>query len=167
MSADPLGLRGSSALQVYGYAESNPLIWSDPFGLCSCKDDCPSGKWNYLGATANFAFFGGVGFGRGEYACQGAPNVRQKVWSACGIVGIYVGGGVGVEQSTGVIPSACGCNREDLATSSFAMMAGWSFLGGSVARCEIGDEVTPVATATAAVSVKGGAAIQVCRVLLR
>jgi RHS repeat-associated protein len=169
-SADPLDLRGSTRFQLFGYAESSPVAWSDPFGLCTCADDCRSGRWDYLGLNYQVAFLGGVSFSRGEFACQGQSDVRQKVWSGCGVVGFYMGGGVGHEQSTGAVPAGCGCNRADLLGRSISVSGsiGTGIGGqGSASLCETGGQRMVVGTGGVSYSVGGGAALVVCKVMAR
>lgn len=45
---DPIGLAGG--LNLYGYADGDPINKSDPFGLCPGRPGCPKG--NFSGATA-------------------------------------------------------------------------------------------------------------------
>ncbi len=91
---DPIGLAGG--LNVYGFANGDPVTFSDPFGLCP---EWVDGKPCDLNALANFA----AGFG--DAITFGATDwIRDKI-DANGVVdkesAAYFGGEV-----TGVITSA-------------------------------------------------------------
>ena len=60
---DPIGIAGG--LNLYGYANGDPINYSDPFGLCTDPSD-PLCQWfeasfSMLGAIAGFAAGGGPG----------------------------------------------------------------------------------------------------------
>jgi RHS repeat-associated protein len=71
---DPIGLAGG--LNLYGYTNSDPVNFSDPFGLC------PRGNWNCILLKAAAEITGGV-FG--------------------GIGGAAIGFGSGIETGPGVV----------------------------------------------------------------
>ncbi len=79
--SDPLGLAGG--LNLFSYVDSRPLLLIDPLGLCSCDDDCPSGKWTYFGASGGAAFMGGMSLGRGFYQCEvrRARRGYNRMWN--------------------------------------------------------------------------------------
>lgn len=162
-----MGLRASASFQVYGYAEASPLVWSDPFGLCSCKDECPSGNWDYIGVNVQAAFFGGIAFTRGVFACQDDPvNVRQAVWSGCGVIGFLAGGGY--EQSSGLVPSGCGCNRAELYGLSVSASASGGVAQGSASFCAPeGESGRLVGVGGLQVPTKVGAGVLFCKVMPR
>lgn len=153
---DPLGLRGSGALMVYGYAEASPLVWTDPFGLCSCKDDCPGGEWTYTTASTGGAFVGGMAVGVGLFQCKGMPSVRLNVKSVCAVIGfgVWAGGDL-------IVGHVNPCNREDLIGLS------GSFFGGvgpfSASASDDGD----YGTAGLAASLKFGGGWMRCRITKR
>jgi len=126
---DPIGLRGSDALMLYGYAEANPLRFYDLFGLCSCNDDCPSGDWIYTGLSAGGAFLGGLSGGIGFYQCDGKPDIELKVKSICAVIGLAAW--VGADLTTGIVPGGKGCNREDLLGLQDGWFAGIGPLSGN------------------------------------
>jgi hypothetical protein len=54
-------------MNLYGYANGDPVNHSDPFGLCPVPaDDCPPGYWTAVGTAAG-ALLGGAGGGTGGF----------------------------------------------------------------------------------------------------
>ena len=127
---DPLGLRGSSKLMPFGYAEDNPVRMFDLLGLCSCDDECPSGKWTYVGISAGSALVGGISFGRGTFQCQGSPNITLGTKSTCAVIGF--GTWIGVDLTTGVVPAGVGCKKDDLLGLKDGWFAGLGPVSGAL-----------------------------------
>lgn len=72
---DPIGLRGG--INLFSYAEQNPLNRVDPRGLSCSKDcpECPGGFWLCGGVTANaFGAFGVLGAGVQVLKCRCQSN---------------------------------------------------------------------------------------------
>lgn len=83
---DPLGLAGG--LNVYGYANGDPVNFSDPFGLCpdhNWRCEVAKAGWETLsGLGGSIAgFFGGAGVG---LACGPAAEVCSPVLALGGAV---------------------------------------------------------------------------------
>jgi RHS repeat-associated protein len=82
---DPIGLAGG--LNLYGFANGDPVNFSDPFGLCPPADNCPRDQQFLLAmqaslrsvnrATAEFAVIGPLGGAIGAVA--GAPEAAAVI----------------------------------------------------------------------------------------
>jgi RHS repeat-associated protein len=94
---DPIGLAGG--LNTYGFANGDPVTYSDPYGLCPIPlSSCPPGYFaragRMVGGLAG-AVVGGIGGGGGgATAC--APTVVGSV--PCGVAGAAAGGAVGLRR---------------------------------------------------------------------
>jgi RHS repeat-associated protein len=115
--ADPLG--GDSLLKsivvpenLFGYAEADPLRLIDPFGLCSCDDDCPSGNWSYHAVGGSIALVIGGSISRGTFTCQ-ENGFKFPVKAICFQAGIIGAAGVGYERDLGRQIDFRACNGED------------------------------------------------------
>ncbi|MEP7009703.1 MAG: hypothetical protein ABJC13_05210, partial [Acidobacteriota bacterium] len=110
---DPLLSSGFQG-KPFVYADARPIVLSDPFGLCSCFSDCPSGHWDYLGLSVDGGFIGGISTGAGAYRCRGNGRTLG-VRFVCAIAGVFAMIGGGVDFSVpGAAPSSCGCNESEL-----------------------------------------------------
>jgi RHS repeat-associated protein len=113
LSEDPIGINGGA--NVYGYVYSNPLNFSDPFGLfcCNkdgsvntndscCKDRSPSEKaaawaqYQYEQNSKNYTFNASTCGGKGQWKCN--CFVRDALQNGAGLRGKkqvpkhYIGG---------------------------------------------------------------------------
>ncbi len=109
---DPIGLAGG--LNVYGFAEGNPVTYSDPYGLCPGIpgtdwwdiSDCPPGYFTAIGAAGGGgagAVLGGVS---GGLACSPSGPVALACVGggalAGGKAGALAGAFVGSALDTGI-----------------------------------------------------------------
>jgi hypothetical protein len=83
---------------LYGYAMDRPLLYTDPLGLCSCLDECPSGLWDYVGLQDDIGFIVGLNLGFGRFRCRGRA-VQVSARFVCGMIGGFAGGGAGGDFS--------------------------------------------------------------------
>jgi hypothetical protein len=91
---DPIGIAGG--LNLYGYANGDPINFSDPFGLAPCPPSCTGNElaWMAVGSTIGAWFGGGSGLAIGSITGPGA------VLAAAG--GATAGAGVGAAIGLGV-----------------------------------------------------------------
>jgi RHS repeat-associated protein len=94
MTTDPIGLEGGQ--NYYAFADGNPLVYIDPFGLCAESSGGYSGGWGNPG-----------NWWRGIYT--GDPNASDEVYDAAldassdymlyegGVRGGYIGVGKGLK----------------------------------------------------------------------
>ncbi len=169
VSADPLGLRGSSALQVYGYSEARPTVLADPLGLCTCGDECPGGEWAYSGESVLWVPMGaGITYSRGQYSCRTNPDARVRVRSVCAVLGVFMGAGVAFDTSTPLAPGACGCSREDLLGEFEYSVSSIGPAGATTGQCDPQESIwrgprTSVVSVGPSTRVSGGWAWLRCR----
>jgi RHS repeat-associated protein len=100
---DPIGLAGG--LNAYGFANGDPVNFSDPFGTCPVPaDDCPPGYFTAIGVGLG-GILGGVGGGTGGFfagfgigALPGAAGGMITGATYGGLAGAYVDGLVNLSK---------------------------------------------------------------------
>ena len=91
---DPIGLAGG--LNVYGFANGDPITYSDPFGLCVLNLPCPRG---FVNAVAGFG--DGASFGLSGWIRRNTPGGDGVDYGS----GAYVGGEIAGTVATIVATS--------------------------------------------------------------
>ena len=117
LSEDPAG--AVDGPNLYSYVRNSPVGKMDPLGLCSCNDECPSGRWFVSSLTYGL---GKILFGSGGAAlirCDGKPWVFQVGKIFCATTGLYgwwpIGGGVALTINWyGPREDLNACNRSQL-----------------------------------------------------
>jgi RHS repeat-associated protein len=112
LSEDPAGAVDGPNLRAY--TRNNPVRYSDPLGLCSCDDECPSGEWDVSYTSLTFGVGVGMDVGHGRIICRGKPEISRPARIGCVLRGAFVG--VGVSGGTSFwTPAITGpCKRSDL-----------------------------------------------------
>jgi hypothetical protein len=83
-------------LNLYGYANGDPINFSDPFGLCPVPADrCPPGTFTAIGAAFGALVGGTSGGGAGLLAGPGAPIAVPLLSAAGAAKGAALGGALG------------------------------------------------------------------------
>lgn len=157
LSEDPGGMLDGPNL--YAYVRNQPTKLIDPSGLCSCNDECQSGKWKLHSLTAEggsfgLTFLGGVGV----LTCTGRPWVMKRVKVFCANMGIYMGAGVSLTVQIRGADLQGPCNKKDITeyrTTGRIVAVGPTTIEG---------ETKPEALGFGA-SLGGGIAISQCRVV--
>ena len=139
---DPMGLRRSEARMPFVYGEANPIMWSDPLGLCTCDDECPEGRWTYIGYSWRWGLIGGLGASRGFYSCDSNPSARVLVRSVCGIYGVWAGSSIGPDFTYGNIPAACGCTQKSILGVHSMTYVGFGIGGVNRGKCGVSGSPT-------------------------
>lgn len=111
---------------LFAYSAQDPIGLSDPTGLCTKCDTCPSGKWTVdpLGFGASAAVIGGITYQQTSYTCQD-NGVSVKIKTTCALFGPILGAGLGVTGPG----KACGCNVSDLLNPGKASQGWTGWLG--------------------------------------
>jgi RHS repeat-associated protein len=96
---DPIGLAGG--LNLYGFAEGDPVSYSDPYGLAAmgeCPPNCDGSDaaWAMVGATVGGVLGGGGGAALGLACGPGAPACSPVASVAGAMQGAALGATVGV-----------------------------------------------------------------------
>ena len=89
---DPIGLAGG--MNLYGFADGDPVNFSDPMGLCPPQDDDYSsctGFFTVLGATAGSLIGGTTGGAGGAALCAPSGPVAIACAAGGGIAGVAKG----------------------------------------------------------------------------
>jgi len=89
--ADPIGIAGG--LNVFGYANGDPITYSDPLGLCPPEDDEP---------CSNFQRLANWGAERGSSTII---NIAAGLEAARAAGNVFIGGGCGGGYSCGMAPA--------------------------------------------------------------
>jgi len=113
-SQDPIRFR--SGINFYAYVFNYPTGATDPTGLCTDCDPCPSGEWIMDSATVTGVAGFGMQLGLGKVTCK--DNVQESRWArvGCVIYGPIVGASVGVGvQFRGTVHKGA-CRARDLPT---------------------------------------------------
>ncbi len=88
---DPIELAGG--LNLYGFANGDPVNFSDPFGLCPVPaDDCPFGYWTSFGATAGLATGAAAGLVLAAPTAELASPITVPTGAAVGASAGAIGG---------------------------------------------------------------------------
>lgn len=161
---DPLGFRRALG-HAYSYTEANPLVWIDPLGLCRCNDtdECPGGEWIYEGWGFSGVLAGGISIGRGTYTCKSNRRAKAPVKARCWLLGAMLGGGIGLEGSTPLLPSACGCNEADLLGEQEVIVGSALVFSATVSGCGKGAFSIGPRTLTVGLAKSAGAGLAVGR----
>ena len=77
---DPIGLAGG--LNLYGFANGDPVNFSDPFGLCEPWPECASGAVASAGFLDPLAYIGGMAGGLRAIGARATTTVFRAVSSA-------------------------------------------------------------------------------------
>ncbi|MFG0314891.1 MAG: RHS repeat-associated core domain-containing protein, partial [Phycisphaerales bacterium] len=95
MQHDPIGIAGG--MNLYGFANGDPVNFSDPFGLSACPPDCSSSDYAWMAVGGTIGFFIGGGGGSGfALATGGAGAVAVP---AAGAAGATAGAAAGLAIS--------------------------------------------------------------------
>jgi RHS repeat-associated protein len=91
VESDPIGLRGGPG--TFSYALNQPILLSDPRGLCPCSN----GHWRAKAGdlTVSVAFGAFISFGRAEFICTSSPGSKCSGYVWCIGGGAIVGAGLG------------------------------------------------------------------------
>lgn len=91
---DPIGIAGG--LNLYGYANGDPMNFSDPFGLCPIPaDDCPPGTFAAIGTAFGAVLGGASGGGAGLFGGPAAPLTVPAGALLGAVKGAAIGGALG------------------------------------------------------------------------
>lgn len=113
LSEDPLG--GADGPNLFAYVRNRPVQLTDPLGLCSCGDECQSGKWRLHSVSVNIGSLGlGFSFGAGLLACEGALTVARRVKVFCAPQGVWVFSGVAASIQVRGTALDGPCNRREI-----------------------------------------------------
>ncbi|MDR0787459.1 MAG: RHS repeat-associated core domain-containing protein [Gemmatimonadota bacterium] len=141
---DPIGIAGG--MNVYGYANGDPVNFKDPFGLDKCKErpveDCRTvitqDEVYFIGMAGGFVVGGGFVGSTGFYFGSGMAGIYHQ---GGGAVGVDVYGGVEAGRGSlsafrGYSESVCGglgaasvC-RSDAGITTYGIGAGVARAGG-------------------------------------
>jgi uncharacterized protein RhaS with RHS repeats len=111
LTQDPIGLAGG--VNLYAYAENNPVSWSDPFGLCEPRCNMLERAWKSVRKTVDGVYrkLGGEpGVRLGRKAEAGADAAVDRAQSLVGLDNVSTG----VEFQAGFVAA-----RQDLTTGGW------------------------------------------------
>ncbi len=111
-SEDPIGFKADA--NFYRFVRNNPIGLTDPFGLCSCSDPCPSGEWIFDSVQGSAAVIGYGSLGIARITCKDNWSVSRWAHMGCGGLGIILGVGIGLDFQVSGTATTGPCKPEDL-----------------------------------------------------